>query len=40
MTPYYRRPEAAELAAEQREWESILADQALTRARVAFGKIE
>jgi len=41
MTPYYYcRPEAAELAADQREWESIIAAQALARADVAFGSAE
>ena len=40
MTPYYRRPEAAELAADQREWESIIAAQALARAEAAFGSAE
>ena len=40
MTPYYRRPEAAELAADQREWESIIAAQAWARAEAAFGSAE
>ncbi|HEY5185677.1 MAG TPA: hypothetical protein VIM19_12395, partial [Actinomycetes bacterium] len=40
MTPYYHRPEAAELAGDQREWESIIAAQALARAEAAFGSTE
>ena len=40
MTPYYRRPEAAQLAADQREWESIIAAQAQARGEAAFGSAE
>jgi type IV secretion system protein VirD4 len=40
MTPYNRRPEATNLAADQQEWESIIAAQALARAEVAFGSAE
>lgn len=40
MTPYFRRPEADELAADRRKWEQIITEQADLRAKAMAADIE
>lgn len=40
MTPYFRRAEAAELAAHRARWEAVIAEQAAARVALLAGSAE